>query len=112
MMTPEEYRESLKRMKFKAYALGEPVEKPTEHPLIVPSQNAVAATYEIGQVEDACSGLGGCCSHVSGQGISRFTHTHRCCEDLINKVKMQRELGQRTGTCFQRCVGMDAINAL
>jgi 4-hydroxybutyryl-CoA dehydratase/vinylacetyl-CoA-Delta-isomerase len=26
--------------------------------------------------------------------------------------KMQRRLGQLTGTCFQRCVGMDAINAL
>jgi len=25
---------------------------------------------------------------------------------------MQRRLGQLTGTCFQRCVGMDAINAL
>ena len=26
--------------------------------------------------------------------------------------RMQRRLGQRTGTCFQRCVGMDAINAM
>ena len=25
---------------------------------------------------------------------------------------MQRKLGQKTGTCFQRCVGMDAINSL
>jgi 4-hydroxybutyryl-CoA dehydratase/vinylacetyl-CoA-Delta-isomerase len=25
---------------------------------------------------------------------------------------MQRKLGQLTGTCFQRCVGMDAINSL
>ena len=33
-------------------------------------------------------------------------------EDLVKKVKMQRLLGQRTGSCFQRCVGMDAINAL
>ena len=112
MMTPEEYRESLKRMNFKAYALGEPVEEPTEHPLIIPSQNAVAATFEIGQTEDSCSALGSCASHISGQSISRFTHTHRNTQDLINKVKMQRELGQRTGTCFQRCVGMDALNAL
>ncbi len=26
--------------------------------------------------------------------------------------KMQRRLGQLTGTCFQRCVGMDALNSL
>jgi len=25
---------------------------------------------------------------------------------------MQRKLGQLTGTCFQRCVGMDALNSL
>jgi 4-hydroxybutyryl-CoA dehydratase / vinylacetyl-CoA-Delta-isomerase len=25
---------------------------------------------------------------------------------------MQRKLGQKTGTCFQRCVGMDALNSL
>ena len=25
---------------------------------------------------------------------------------------MQRRLGQLTGTCFQRCVGMDAMNSL
>ena len=25
---------------------------------------------------------------------------------------MQRKLGQLTGTCFQRCVGMDAFNSL
>ena len=25
---------------------------------------------------------------------------------------MQRKLGQNTGTCFQRCVGMDALNSL
>ncbi|MCK4273353.1 MAG: hypothetical protein KAW90_00565, partial [Dehalococcoidales bacterium] len=27
------------------------------------------------------------------------------------KIKLQRELGQRTACCFQRCVGMDGINA-
>jgi 4-hydroxybutyryl-CoA dehydratase/vinylacetyl-CoA-Delta-isomerase len=112
MMTPDQYRESMRRMNFKAYALGESVDKPFEHPLIIPSQNAVAATYEIGQDSDACVGLGSCASHLNSAAVSRFTHTHRSTQDLVSKVKMQRELGQRTGTCFQRCVGMDAINAL
>jgi 4-hydroxybutyryl-CoA dehydratase/vinylacetyl-CoA-Delta-isomerase len=30
----------------------------------------------------------------------------------VKKVKMQRLLGQKTASCFQRCVGMDAINAM
>jgi hypothetical protein len=33
-------------------------------------------------------------------------------EDLVLQNKMQRRLGQLTGTCFQRCVGMDALNSL
>jgi len=31
--------------------------------------------------------------------------------DLIKKVKLLRVLGQKTGTCFQRCVGLDGLNA-
>ena len=51
-------------------------------------------------------------SHLTGKKINRFTAIHQSPEDLVNKVKMQRLLGQKTGSCFQRCVGMDAMNAL
>ena len=44
--------------------------------------------------------------------INRFTHLHQSSEDLVKKVKMQRLLGQKTASCFQRCVGMDAFNAV
>ena len=51
-------------------------------------------------------------SHLTGKRISRFNHIHQSTDDLVKKVKMQRLLGQKTGSCFQRCVGMDGINAL
>jgi 4-hydroxybutyryl-CoA dehydratase/vinylacetyl-CoA-Delta-isomerase len=51
-------------------------------------------------------------SHLTGRTISRFTHVHQNVEDLIKKIKMLRVLGQKTGTCFQRCVGFDGINAV
>ena len=51
-------------------------------------------------------------SHLTGKKVNRFAHIHQSTEDLSKKVKMQRLLGQRTGSCFQRCVVMDAINAL
>jgi 4-hydroxybutyryl-CoA dehydratase/vinylacetyl-CoA-Delta-isomerase len=50
-------------------------------------------------------------SHLTGEKINRFCHLHQSTDDLIKKVKMQRLLGQKTASCFQRCVGMDAINA-
>jgi 4-hydroxybutyryl-CoA dehydratase/vinylacetyl-CoA-Delta-isomerase len=51
-------------------------------------------------------------SHLSGRRINRFTHLHQSADDLVKKVKMQRLLGQETASCFQRCVGLDAINAV
>jgi 4-hydroxybutyryl-CoA dehydratase/vinylacetyl-CoA-Delta-isomerase len=49
---------------------------------------------------------------LTGNVISRFTHVHQSVEDLIKKIKLLRVLGQKTGTCFQRCVGFDAINSV
>ena len=51
-------------------------------------------------------------SNLTGEKINRFTHIHQSAEDLVKKVKMQRLLGQKTAACFQRCVGMDAFNAV
>ncbi len=44
--------------------------------------------------------------------VNRFTHLHRSVDDLVNKIKMQRYCGALTGCCFQRCVGLDAANAV
>jgi len=41
----------------------------------------------------------------------RFNNIHKSLDELNKKVKLQRLMGQRTGSCFQRCVIMDAGNA-
>ena len=51
-------------------------------------------------------------SSLTGHKINRFTHLHQSPDDLVKKVKMQRLLGQKTASCFQRCVGMDSFNAV
>ena len=51
-------------------------------------------------------------SNLTGRRVNRFTHLHQSKEDLVKKVKMLRLLGQKTASCFQRCVGMDAFNAV
>ena len=56
--------------------------------------------------------LGSTTSSLTGLKVNRFLHIVESAEDLVNQNRMQRRLGQKTGTCFQRCVGMDAINAL
>ncbi len=44
--------------------------------------------------------------------VNRFLHIVESAQDLVDQNRMQRKLGQLTGTCFQRCVGMDALNSL
>ena len=111
MKTREEYIESLKKLNLQVYLMGDKVEEPTVHPVIVPSLNSVAMTYELAgmpEYEDLMTAT----SSLTGEKINRFTHLHQSTEDLVKKVKMQRLLGQKTASCFQRCVGMDAANAV
>ncbi|HSH07443.1 MAG TPA: 4-hydroxyphenylacetate 3-hydroxylase N-terminal domain-containing protein [Burkholderiales bacterium] len=104
-----EYIESLRGRKLKVYLFGERVAEPVDHPVIRPSINAVAETYDLALRNPA---LGSAASpYVEGR-VNRFLHIAQSPEDLVMQNKMQRRLGQLTGTCFQRCVGMDALNAL
>ena len=111
MLSAEQYIESLRDVKYKVYLFGELVDNPVDHPIIRPSINAVAKSYELAG-EKQHEELMTVKSSLTGKRINRFTHLHQGCEDLINKIKMQRLLGQKTAACFQRCVGFDAFNAV
>lgn len=104
-----DYIDSLRGRVMSVYLLGERVPEPVDHPIIRPSMNAVAATYQLALDDEktACAD-----SSITGHKINRFLHVPESPQDLVAKAEMQRELGRRTGTCFQRCVGMDAVGAL
>jgi 4-hydroxybutyryl-CoA dehydratase / vinylacetyl-CoA-Delta-isomerase len=107
--TGEDYIQSLRGRGLAVYLFGELVEEPVDHPLIRPSINAVAATYDLARERpDLATAI----SPFTGERVNRFLHIAASAEDLVRQNKMQRRLGQLTGTCFQRCVGMDALNAL
>jgi 4-hydroxybutyryl-CoA dehydratase/vinylacetyl-CoA-Delta-isomerase len=111
LMTKDAYLESLRRMKKRIFLFGEEVDDYVNHPIIRPSINACAMTYELaGQPE--YEELMTATSSLTGERINRFTHLHQSAEDLVKKVKMQRLLGQKTACCFQRCVGFDGFNAV
>jgi len=111
MMTGEQYIESIRKMKMEIYMFGERIESAVDSPILRPSLNSVKATYDLAwqpEYEDLMTTV----SHLSGEKINRFCHIHQSADDLIKKVKMQRLCGNKTASCFQRCVGMDAMNAL
>lgn len=111
MMTSEQYVESLRKMKLRVYMFGKLVENPVDHPIIRPSLNSVAMTYKLAQM-DEYKDIMTAVSNLTGERINRFCHLHQSPADLVMKVKMQRLMGQKTAACFQRCVGMDAFNAI
>ena len=107
--TADEYIASLRGRNLKVYLFGELVDEPVDHPVIRPSINAVAETYDLAIRHPE---LATAVSPLTGERVSRFQHIAESAEDLIMQNKRQRRLGQRTGTCGQRCVGMDALNSL
>ncbi len=111
MMTRDEYIKSLRELNLQVYFMGEKIENPVDHPMIRPSMNSVAMTYALAQM-DEYKDLMTAKSNLTGKTINRFCHIHQSTEDLVKKVKMQRLMGQKTASCFQRCVGMDAFNAV
>jgi 4-hydroxybutyryl-CoA dehydratase/vinylacetyl-CoA-Delta-isomerase len=112
LKTPEEYVASLRALKIRAYVGGELVEgSVVDHPSVAPHVNTVAKTYELAHVPEH-QDLMTATSHLTGERIHRYTHIHQGPDDLIKKIQMLRLLGQETGTCFQRCVGLDALNSL
>ena len=109
--TGREYVESLRDRKITVYMFGKRIKDPTDHPIIKPSINSISMTFDIAH-DKRHESLATAISHLTGDRINRFTHIHQSTEDLVKKVKLLRLLGQKTGACFQRCVGMDALNAL
>lgn len=110
MLTPEQYLESLRKLNLKVYLFGELVGNIVDQPMIRPSINSVAKSYELAmnpKYKDLMTA-----QSENGNTINRFTHLHQSADDLVKKVKMQRLMGQKTASCFQRCVGFDALNAV
>ena len=104
-----EYIESLRGRNLKIYLFGELVKEAVDHPMIRPSINAVAETYDLAAQDPE---LAAPRSSLTGLQVNRFLHIVESAQDLVDQNRMQRKLGQLTGTCFQRCVGMDALNSL
>jgi len=109
IQTGNDYIESLRGRHLKVWLFGELVAEPVEHPMIRPSINAVAQTYDLAIEQPELATV---ISPFTGERVSRFLHICTSAKELVLQNKMQRKLGQLTGTCFQRCVGMDAFNSL
>jgi len=111
LKTAEQYYDSLRQMSPTAYILGEKVADVTSHPLIKGQVAAVAQTFALAHGHEGRELLV-THSDLVGEEVSRFTALYESIDDLLTKVRMLKFLSQRTGTCYMRCTGMDALNAV
>jgi 4-hydroxybutyryl-CoA dehydratase/vinylacetyl-CoA-Delta-isomerase len=109
MRTKEQYIQGLKRMKRNLYLDGRLIDRDDE--LQVACLNTIGTTYdEAARPEN--QELMTTISHLTGERINRFTHIHQNTDDLHKKQDMTRMLCQKVGGCIQRCMGIDATNAV
>jgi 4-hydroxybutyryl-CoA dehydratase/vinylacetyl-CoA-Delta-isomerase len=109
IVTGEDYLQSLRDRDIDLYLFGERVLNAVDHPIIRPSINAVKMTYDLA-IEDP--ELATAESPLIGRRVNRFLHLVESPHDLVMKNRMQRRMGQLTGTCFQRCAGLDTVSVL
>lgn len=109
MKTSKEFYEKLKKMKPNIYIGGEVVKQDNTRPK--PGINVVSLTYDLA-TNPKYEKLLTAKSHLTGEKINRFCNIHQSVEDLLKKQEMTRTLCRMSGGCIQRCMGIDAMNAL
>lgn len=107
--TGEDYLLSLRNRGTTLYLLGERIDEPADHPIITPSINSLKATYDLAISDPE---LATAYSPLIEKRVNRFLHIAEGKDDLLAKHALQRRLGQLTGSCFQRCTGLDTISVL
>jgi len=109
MRTKQDFINALSKMKRNIYFDGNLIDRTDE--LQSDCINVMGTTYdEAAKPEN--ERLMTATSHLTGEKINRFTHIHQSKEDLHCKQDMTRMLCQKVGGCIQRCMGIDATNAI
>ena len=111
LMTKAAYIESLRKLKPTVYMFGEKIENVLDNPRLRAGIEATGATYELAEIPEYRE-LIVTQSKLIDEPINRFNNPPTSVADLVARVKINRLLGQRVGTCFQRCTGQDCLVAL
>jgi aromatic ring hydroxylase len=109
MRTKKQYIQGLTKMKRNVYFDGELIDRTDERQM--DCINTMGTTFDEAakpENQELCTAI----SHLTGERINRFTHIHQNTDDLHKKQDMTRMYCQKVGGCIQRCMGIDATNAI
>ena len=110
--TPEQYKESLRRMRPNIYKFGEQIGDVTTHPATrrtVKSHARIFAKALDPETRDIVTKK----SSLTGQQVSRYLSLIESPEDMYANSIMKRKMFHWTGTCTGgRCAGWNAFNSM
>ncbi|MEA3222557.1 MAG: 4-hydroxyphenylacetate 3-hydroxylase N-terminal domain-containing protein [Thermodesulfobacteriota bacterium] len=109
LRTKEQYIDALRKMRNNIYVNGEKINRADE--VQMATIDTIGLTYDEAQKPENADLLTAK-SHLTGETINRFTHIHQNTDDLHKKQDMTRFLCRKVGGCIQRCMGIDAANAI
>jgi aromatic ring hydroxylase len=109
MRTKKQYMEGLSKMKRNLYHNGEKIDRLDE--CQQSCLDVMGTTFDEAEKPENAE-LMTATSHLTGEKINRFNHIHQNTDDLHKKQDMTRFLCQIVGGCIQRCMGIDATNAI
>lgn len=110
MMSGNDFRESLRRLKPKVFVDGRRIDSVVDERALQPGINAIALTYDIA-LKPEYAPIMTAVQHTSGKRVNRLSHINTSAGDLLNKLEATRLVCQETG-CAQRYLVHDALNAL
>jgi len=109
MRSKKDWIAGLKKMRRNVYLHNDRVDRDDE--MMVGAINTIGTTFEFAEKPEY-GDLMTAKSHLTGNTINRFCHIHQSKDDLHRKQDMTRMLCQQVGGCIQRCMGVDAANAV
>ena len=111
LMTPEQFEESLKKLKPRVFMNGKRVANVLENKNTRTVVEANKASYAWA-LDPKYKDIMTCYSPLVDETVNRYTHVSASVDDLIKKAEAGTFTAEMLGTCIYRCVGYDTFHAL
>jgi 4-hydroxybutyryl-CoA dehydratase/vinylacetyl-CoA-Delta-isomerase len=111
LMTPDQFEESLKKVRPRVFMNGKLVESVLDNPVTRTVVESNKASYAWA-LDDRYKDIMTCSSSLVGEPINRYTNVSSSVEQLDAKAKAGTFTAEMLGTCIYRCVGCDAFHTL
>ena len=111
LMTPEQFEESIKKLKPRIFMNGKKVESVLENRNTRTVVEANKASYAWA-LDPRYKDIMTCYSPLIDDVVNRYTYISASNDDLARKAKAGAFTSEMLGTCIYRCVGYDAFHSL